>query len=147
MGNRQDICYCIPRTAMSAKNIFLQNVIHTVRVNLHFPVLCIWSIDGNSVVHSWHSSAMNAPDAKFNKIFFFEQLSMSYVCEIWFPNREHSKVFRAIFVLCLYATQSFIFVNNAKQVHRRQPYPKCTVGRTQNFCLLKLAVRKATLRL
>ena len=50
---------------------------------------------------------------------------MSYISEIWFPNREHSTVFKAIFVLCLYATHSFIFVNNAKLVHRRKPYAMC----------------------
>ena len=50
---------------------------------------------------------------------------MSYSHGIWSPNREHSKVFKAIFVLCIYATHSFIFVNNIKKVHRRQPYPNC----------------------
>ena len=29
-------------------------------------MLCIWSIDGKCVVHSWHSSAINGPVAKFN---------------------------------------------------------------------------------
>jgi len=48
---------------------------------------------------------------------------MSYIREIWFPNREQSTVFKAVFVLCLYATHSVIFVNNPKLVHRRQPYP------------------------
>jgi len=47
---------------------------------------------------------------------------MSYICEICFPKIEESNVFKAIFVLRLYAIQSFIFVNNAKLVHRRQPY-------------------------
>jgi len=47
---------------------------------------------------------------------------MSYFREILFPSTEHSKVFKAIFVLCLYATHSCIFVNNAKLVHRRLPY-------------------------
>ena len=36
---------------------------------------------------------------------------MSYIREIWFPNREQSKVFTAIIVLCLYATQSLIFLS------------------------------------
>jgi hypothetical protein len=76
------------------------------------------------VVRSWHPSAVSGPVAKFNKIyFFFKQLSMSYILEIWFPNTEQSTVFKAIFVLCLYATHSVIFVNNPKLVHRRQPYP------------------------
>jgi hypothetical protein len=73
------------------------------------------------VVHSWHPSAMKRPFEKFNKIFFFEQISMSYIREIWFPDREHSKVYKVIFVLCLYETHSFIFVNNVILVHRRQP--------------------------
>lgn len=41
-----------------------------VRVNVHFPTLCIWSIDGNSGVYSWHPGAVNGPVAKVNKIFF-----------------------------------------------------------------------------
>ena len=44
-------------------------------------------------IHS-HTSVMNGPDAKFNKIFI-EQLSIKYIREIWFPNREHSKVYNA----------------------------------------------------
>ena len=75
------------------------------------------------MVHSWHPSATNGPVAKFNNIFFFEKLSMSHILEIWFPNRDKGKLFKAVFVLCLFATHSFIFVNNAKLVHRRQPYP------------------------
>jgi hypothetical protein len=39
-------------------------------VNLHFPLLIILSIDGNSVAQSWHPSAMNGPAAKFNNFFF-----------------------------------------------------------------------------
>ena len=35
-------------------------------------------------------------------------MSLSYIHEIWFPNREHSKIFQATFVLCLNATHSFI---------------------------------------
>ena len=65
------------------------------------------------MVHSWYPIAMSGPVAKFNNFFFSEQLSMNYIGEIWFPNREQSTVFKAIFVLCLYTTHSFIFVNNA----------------------------------
>jgi len=61
---------------------------------------------------------MNGSAAKVNEIFVFEQLSISR--EIWFPNREHSKVFQAIFVLCLYETRSFILVRIAELVHRSQ---------------------------
>jgi len=59
--------------------------------------------------------------------FFSEQLSMSFVLEVWFPNREQSKVFKAIFVLCLLTTRSLIFVRNTKLVHRRQPYPTLSI--------------------
>jgi len=51
---------------------------------------------------------------------------MSYIRKIWFPNREHSEVFTAIFVLCLYATHSLTIVHNAQLVHQRQPYPTYT---------------------
>jgi len=39
---------------------------------------------------------------------------MSYIGEILFPNREQSTAFKAIrvYVLCLYATHSFILVSN-----------------------------------
>ena len=43
-------------------------------------MLYVWSIDGNCVVLSGHPSAKSKPVAKFNKIFFSEQLSMSYMC-------------------------------------------------------------------
>ena len=56
-------------------------------------MLCIWSIDGNSVAHSWNPSATNGPVAKFNKIFFFEQLSMGYIREILFSDREQSNIY------------------------------------------------------
>jgi hypothetical protein len=45
--------------------------------------------------------------------YFFKQLSIRYFREIWFPNREQRKSSKAIFVLSLYTTLSFIFVNNA----------------------------------
>jgi hypothetical protein len=54
------------------------------------------------------------------KYIFFEQLSISYIPEIWFPNKEESKVFQAVFVLCLYTTHLFIFVNISELVHRSQ---------------------------
>jgi len=59
-------------------------------------MLCI-SIDGNSVVHSWHPSAVSGPVANFF-LFFFEELPMGYIGEIWFINREQITVFKAIFV-------------------------------------------------
>ena len=72
-------------------------------------MLCIRSVDGNNVVHSWNPSVMNGAAAKVNKTFFFRTFSTSYIRTVWFPNRKHSKVFTTIF-LCLYATNSFTFV-------------------------------------
>jgi hypothetical protein len=86
-------------------------------------MLSIWSIAGNSVVHSWPPNAMNGPVAKINIFFLFEQLRSSNG-EIWFPNREQRNVFQAIFVLSP-RNISFIFVNNAKLVHRRKTYAMC----------------------
>ena len=89
-------------------------------------MLCLRSIRGNSAVHSWHPSAMNGPVANVNKmVFFLEHLSTSYIREIWFPKREHNKVFTAVFVLRLCATRFFIVAKNAKLVHRGQPYSMC----------------------
>jgi len=45
---------------------------------------------------------------------------MSYIREIWFHCKEESKIFKAMFVLCLYATHSFIFVSNIKMIQRGQ---------------------------
>ena len=61
---------------------------------------------------------------------------MSYIREIWFPNREQSKVFKAIFILCLYATHSFIYVSNIKPLNtkRRLLYLKTQfVPRSKHF--------------
>ena len=76
------------------------------------------------MVHSWHLSAMNGPVAKFNNFFFSGTV---VVLEVWFPNREQSKIFQAMLVLCLLATRSLIFVRNTKLVHRRQPYPTLSI--------------------
>jgi hypothetical protein len=46
--------------------------------------------------------------------------------EIWLTNREQSKVFKVIFVAFLCATHSFVFVNSAELVRRRQTYPNIT---------------------
>jgi hypothetical protein len=47
------------------------------------------------------------------KYFIFEQLTISYIREIWLNNRGQSKVFKVTFALFLRATHSFIFVDNA----------------------------------
>ena len=49
----------------------------TTCLNVYFSILCLRPIDRNSVVHSWDPSAVNGPDARMNKIFYFEQLSVS----------------------------------------------------------------------
>ena len=115
VGHGQDFIYCTQRTAVSANNIVLRNIIHYCTVNLHYPTLCLWSKDGKSVL------GMDQLQSIIQ--YFFKQLSTSYIREILFPNTEHSKVFKAIFVSCLYATHSCIFVNNSKLVHPRLPYP------------------------
>jgi hypothetical protein len=83
----------------------------------------VWSTDGNGVAHWWHPSTMNGPIAKFNKICFSEQFSMSYIHEIWFQYIEQSRIFKSVFFSCLYAIYSFIFVNNIKMGQRGQTYP------------------------
>jgi hypothetical protein len=85
-------------------------------------MLCIWSTDGNNVVHLRHPSVVKGPAAKFN-FFSPQQLSMSCIRETWFCNRAQIKEFKVLFVLCLYTTHSFIIVNNAKLVHRRRSSP------------------------
>ena len=67
-GARPGFVYSTHRTAVSTKNIVLQNIIRNCTVNLHFSVLCIWSIDGNCVVRSRHPSVINGPVTKFNPL-------------------------------------------------------------------------------
>jgi hypothetical protein len=69
-GALPGVFYSTQRIAMSTKSIVLEAIEHYCTVNLYFPMLCVCSIDGNSVVHSQHPSAMDEPTAKFNKIFF-----------------------------------------------------------------------------
>ena len=126
MGHPQWFRIFHSETRYARKNIVVHSIIYYCRYNIHFHVLCIWSIDGNSAVHLWHSSAMNGPVAKVNKIFFFSNycrwVTLGEGC---FPNIEKWKLFQAMFVLCLYKTRSFIFVSNSKLVYRRQPIPMC----------------------
>lgn len=107
------ICIQLREQLHQQRISFQQNIIHYCMYKRVFPILCLRSIDGNSVVHSWEPSAMNGPVTRFNKIFFFEQLWMSYICEIGLGNREQIKVFKVIFAVFLCATYFFIFVNNA----------------------------------
>jgi hypothetical protein len=72
-GARAGFFYSTQRTAMSQRISFYKVHYITAHVNLHFPMLCIWSVDGNSMVHLWPSTAINGPVAKFN--IFFKQLS------------------------------------------------------------------------
>ena len=131
VGHSQDFFYSTHRRAMSANNIVLQNIIHYCTCKPTFPYVM-------HTVHGWKQcgpfmalQCYEWTSCKFNKIFFFRTVVEEVHSQIWFPNRKHSKVFRAIFVLCLYATHSFIFANNAKLVLRRKLYCKCTVGRTE----------------
>ena len=71
VGHRQDYFYSTQRTAMSAKNIVLQNILHYSTCKPTFFYVMLWSIDGNSVVNSWHPSPMNGPMATLDDIFFF----------------------------------------------------------------------------
>ena len=67
---------------------------------------------------------MNGSVANFNKFFFSNSCQWVTFAKFGFLiEREQSKVVRAIFVSFLYATHLFIFVNNSKLAHRRQPYP------------------------
>ena len=70
-GTARNFSYSTQRTATSVKNLVLYNIIHYCTVNLHFPMLRTWSIEGNSVVHSWQPSTMNVPGVQFYKMFFF----------------------------------------------------------------------------
>jgi hypothetical protein len=75
---------------------------------------------------------MTGPVAKVNKVVFLEHLSTSYICEIWFPNREKSELCTAVcVVLCLHDTHFFILGKDVKLVHRGQPYCVCVCDYTR----------------
>ena len=94
VGHRQDIFYSTQRAVMSANKTVLQNIIRYCTINLHFPMLCIRSIDGNSVVHSWHPIVMDGPVAKLNKIFIFDQLSLSTFAKFGFVIENTTRCFK-----------------------------------------------------
>jgi len=65
----------------------------TACINLYFLKLCLRSSDGNSVVDSWEPVAMNGPVTRLNKIlYFFDQFSMWYICEIRVSGTQRGKV-------------------------------------------------------
>jgi hypothetical protein len=80
-------------------------------------------IDGNSVVHSWHPSAVSRPVAKLsNFIIFYELLSMTFIAKFGFLIEHTLRHFKQFCFMSLRNTFLY-FVNNTKLVHRRQPYP------------------------
>jgi len=42
-------------------------------------MLCLSSIDGNSLLHSWDPTAVSGPITKSNRIYFFEQSSIIFI--------------------------------------------------------------------
>jgi hypothetical protein len=72
----------------------------------------LWSIDGNCVVHSWDSSAMNGSLAEVNNTFFFGQLSKSQIFEIWLKRRGKRKVHEITLVFFKFPVAFFITVEN-----------------------------------
>ena len=62
-------------------------------------------IIGNIGVHSWDPNGSVTTLKKFP----------CYICKIWLCNRERSKVFNAVFLLC--ALRSLIIVDDAYQAY------------------------------
>ena len=73
---------------MSGKIIILQNK----RYCMYKRILCLRSVDGKSVVHSWVRSAMNGPVTRLNEIFFS---SKSYLLIRFSKYEQQGKVRRA----------------------------------------------------
>jgi hypothetical protein len=97
LGAPPDFFFCIQfREQLCQQRISFQQNIHYCTYKRIFAMLCLRSIDGDSMGHSWGPVAVNGPIVRFIKIFFFEQLSMSYIREIWSTNRERSKAFNAL---------------------------------------------------
>jgi hypothetical protein len=111
VGHRQDYFYSTQRAAMSAKNTVLQNIIRYCTINLHFPMLCIWSIDGNSAVHWRHPISMDGPVAQLNKMCFFEQLSLSTVAKFAFVIQNATRYFKQyLFCVSTQHIPSFLLI-------------------------------------
>ena len=94
---------------MSTKKVVLQNLIHSCKGKPTFSYVMHVVHDSHSVIHSWQLNAMSGTDGKINIIYFFEQLSISYIREICFPKREQSEVFQAIFVFLSLQTTFLYF--------------------------------------
>jgi hypothetical protein len=77
------------------------------RVNLHFPLLCIWPIDGNSIAQSWHSSAMNRPGAKFKK-YLFSNCCRCAKCGLQIENRIR---YLKQYLFCFCKQQIYLFLS------------------------------------
>ena len=79
------LVYSTQRTAMLERIPFYKVQYITACVNLHFPMLSIWTTDGNSVVILWVSSAIQRPVAKFKNIFFFRTVVDDLIREFPLP--------------------------------------------------------------
>jgi len=80
-------------------------------------MLCVRSINGNSVVHSRHAWVMSAPIAKFNASFFPPLNSCPWVtfAKFGFLIQNRGRYLKQ-YLFSLHTTHNFIFVNNANLV-------------------------------
>jgi hypothetical protein len=63
-------------------------------------MLCIWSIDGNSVVHSWQPSPVNGPLAKLNNFIFSKSCRPVTFVKFGFL-RENTARYLKQYLLCV----------------------------------------------
>jgi hypothetical protein len=75
LGHRHNSFAFKSESSYVSKEYNFNKINITACINLYLPIWCLLSIYRNSVVRSWDPSAMNGLTARFNKIFFFEQLS------------------------------------------------------------------------
>ena len=114
--------YSTQRTAMSNKKAVLQNIIRSCKCKPTFSYVMHVVHDSHSVIHSWQLNATSGTVAKFNIIYFFEQLSISHIREICFLKREQNKVFQAIFFVSTKHIRLFLSVLLNWSIEVNLPY-------------------------
>ena len=92
-------------------------------------MLCVWAIDGN---HGIHGTLVLGTDQlqSLIKHNFLNSFLLVTSAKFVFLIENHACLFKAIDVLFVCTTHSFILSNNAKPVHRRHPYPTFCVELT-----------------
>ena len=146
VGHSQDFFYSTHRRAMSANNIVLQNIIHYCTCKPTFSYVM-------HTVHGWKQcgpfmalQSYEWTSCKFNKTFFFEQLSRRYIREFGFLI-ENTARYLEQYLFCVSMQYIHLFLSIMLNWSFEGNLTVNALWAGESFCLLKLMVRKVTFRL